>query len=271
MKVISNHTPTVLSIAGFDPYGGAGIQIDSKIIHALGGYALTATTAITAQNSQGVFAVEAVSPEMLHLQLSTLLKDIKVDAVKIGMLANIALIKVVVEILKQYKLTNIVLDPVMISSSGRVLLETEAIEMMVKYLFPLCTLITPNLMETNTLLGTEYKGKREENMAMAEGLFKLGAKAVLLKGGHSCEEEAVDCLVDASGMTYFSSLRVETAHTHGTGCILSSAIATQLAHNRSLKISVENAKIFLYEKLQSADTLHLQYVTDYATKKEPIF
>ena len=113
------YTPTVLTIAGFDPYGGAGIQIDSKTIHALDGYALTATTAITAQNSQGVTGVEAVSPEMLHLQLSTLLNDIKVDAVKIGMLANASLIEVVVEVLKKYELSNIVLDPVMISSSGK--------------------------------------------------------------------------------------------------------------------------------------------------------
>ena len=271
MKTISNPTPTVLTIAGFDPYGGAGIQIDSKTIHALGAYALTATTAITAQNSQGVFAVEAVSSKMLHLQLSTLLKDIKVDAVKIGMLANAALIEAIVDIIKIYQLSNIVLDPVMVSSSGKALLEADAVEVMVKDLFPLCTLITPNLMETNTLLGTAYQGKREENIAMAQGLFRLGAKAVLLKGGHSCEEEAVDCLVDASEMTCFSSKRIETTHTHGTGCILSSAIATQLAKNRGLKTSVEDAKDFLTKKLQSADILRLHYVSPSATKKEPIF
>ena len=271
MKTIFKHTPTVLTIAGFDPYGGAGLQIDLKTIHALGGYALTATTAITAQNSQGVLGVEAVSPEMLHLQLTTLLKDIKIDAVKIGMLANASLIEVVVDVLKKYQLSNIVLDPVMISSSGKALLESDAIEMMVKELFPLCTLITPNLMEINTLLGTDYQGKKEESLIMAEGLFSLGANAVLLKGGHSCEEEAVDCLVDASGVTCFSTPRVETTHTHGTGCILSSAIATQLAHNRSLKTSVENAKNFLYEKMKTADTLHLQYVSQHDTNKEPIF
>ena len=267
----NNFTPTVLTIAGFDPYGGAGIQIDSKTIHALGGYALTAVTAITAQNSQGVAAVEPLSPETLHLQLSTLLDDIKIDAVKIGMLANTSLIEVVVDVLKTYELSNIVLDPVMISSSGKALLETEAVEMMVKTLFPLCALITPNLMETNTLLGTKYQGKREENMSMAEGLSELGAKAVLLKGGHSCQEEAVDCLVDTSEMICFSSPRVETTHTHGTGCILSSAIATQLAKNMSLKKSVEDAKYFLTKKLHRSETLRLQYISHSAAKKEPIF
>jgi len=265
------YTPTVLTIAGFDPYGGAGIQIDLKTIHVLGAYAFTATTAITAQNSQGVTGLEAVSPEMLHLQLSTLLKDIRVDAVKIGMLATTSLIEVVVEVLKKYNLPNIVLDPVMISSSGKPLLELDAIEMMVKELFPLCALITPNLMETNTLLGTNYQGKKEESLEMAEGLFSLGANAVLLKGGHGCEEEAVDCLVDASGVACFSTPRVETTHTHGTGCILSSAIATQLAHHKSLKTSVQEAKNFLYGKMQRTNALHLQYVTDSATKKEPIF
>jgi hydroxymethylpyrimidine/phosphomethylpyrimidine kinase len=265
------YTPTVLSIAGFDPYGGAGIQIDSKTIHALGGYALTVTTAITAQNSQGVTGIEAVSPEILHLQLTTLLNDIKIDAVKIGMLANAALIEVVVDVLKTYELSNVVLDPVMISSSGKALLESDAIEMMVKELFPLCRLITPNLMETNTLLRTDYQGKKEENPAMAKGLFSLAANAVLLKGGHSCEVEAVDCLVEPSGMICFSSPRVETTHTHGTGCILSSAIATQLAYHKSLKTSVQEAKNFLYEKMKTADTLHLHYVSVNETKKEPIF
>ena len=271
MKKIFNPTPTVLTIAGFDPYGGAGIQIDSKTIHALGGYALTVTTAITAQNSQGVTTAEAVSPEILRFQLTTLLNDIKIDAVKIGMLANAALIEVVVEVLKTYELSNIILDPVMVSSSGRSLLDPNAVELMVKDLFPLCTLVTPNLMESNTLLGTNYQGRKEESLEMAEKLFSLGANAVLLKGGHSCEEEALDCLVDPSGMACFSSPRVETTHTHGTGCILSSAIATHLAHKRSLKTSVENAKNFLYEKMLTADNLRLQYLLKNETKKEPIF
>ncbi len=271
MKANVNYTPTVLTIAGFDPYGGAGLQIDCKTIHALGGYALSATTAMTAQNSQGVAGVEAVSPAMLHLQLHTLLKDIKVDAVKIGMLANASLIEVVVNVLKEYELSNIVLDPVLISSSGKPLLESDAVEVMVNRLFPLCRLITPNLMETNTLLGTDYKGKIQESVIMGKGLFELGADAVLLKGGHTTEEEAVDCLVEPSGVACFSTPRVETSHTHGTGCLLSSAIATHLAHKVNLKSSIQGAKYFLYEKLQASDTLKLQYVSNKMGKKEPIF
>ncbi len=271
MKTIKSHTPTVLTIAGFDPYGGAGIQIDCKTVHALGGYALSATTAITAQNSQGVTAVEAVSPEILHLQLHTLLKDIKVDAVKIGMLANASLIEVVVNVLKAYELPNIVLDPVMISSSGKPLLEPDAVEVMVERLFPLCRLITPNLMETNALLGTDFKGRMQESIVMGKGLFKLGADAVLLKGGHGIENEAVDCLVDPSGVDCFSTPRVETTHTHGTGCLLSSAIATHLAQHMTLKTSIQGAKNFLYEKLQASSFLQLRYVTSEADRNEPIF
>ena len=271
MKTIFKSTPTVLTIAGFDPYGGAGVQIDSKTIHALGGYAYTVMTALTAQNSQGVYAVEPVSPEMLRLQLTTLLDDVKVDAVKIGMLANTALIEVVVDVLKRYALSNIVLDPVMISSSGKKLLEEEAVDVMVQRLFPLCRLITPNLMETNVLLGTEYKGEMKESIVMANGLFKLGVDAVLLKGGHGIEKEAVDCLVEPSGVICISTPRVNTSHTHGTGCMLSSAIATYLAQTFTLKSSVKGAKNFLYERLQASKDLNLSYQSNNSDKKEPIF
>ena len=264
------NTPTVLTIAGSDPYGGSGIQIDAKTIHALGGYALTAITAMTAQNSQGVTVVEAVSPKMLQQQLETLLCDIKVDAVKIGMLANASLIGVVVDLIKRYELCNVVLDPVMVSSSGKLLLEDEAIEVMVQRLFPLCRLVTPNLMETNRLLGADYKGEMSESIVMGEGLFKLGADAVLLKGGHSSQKEAVDCLVEPSGVHCFSTPRVETTHTHGTGCLLSSAIATHLAQKESLKSSIQASKNFLYQKLQEADALKLSYRKENTVKKEPI-
>ncbi len=271
MKANVNYTPTVLTIAGFDPYGGAGVQIDAKTIHALGGYALCATTAVTAQNSQGVTALEPVSAKMLELQLRTLLDDVKVDAVKIGMLANASLIDVVAEVIKSYALSNIVLDPVMLSSSGKRLLETDAVEVMVKRLFPLCRLITPNLMETNALLGTNFKGEMQESIIMGKRLFKLGADAVLLKGGHGIEKEAVDCLVESSGVDYFATPRVETSHTHGTGCLLSSAIATSLARGFTLKHSVESAKHFLSEKLRVSSALKLYYVSENKTRKEPIF
>jgi len=264
------HTPTVLTIAGFDPYGGAGIQIDTKTIHALGGYALSATTAITAQNSQGVSGMEAVSPHMLHQQLTALLDDIEVDAVKIGMLVNAELIEVVAEILKKYRLKNVVLDTVLVSSSGTRLLEADAVDAMVRKLFPLCRLITPNLPETNALLNTNFKGDAKEVPRMAEGFFALGARSVLLKGGHTVEEDAVDCLVEPSDMTRFRTPRIRTTHTHGTGCLLSSAIATYLAKGEELASSVKQAKNFLYEKMQQASVLELHYRRAYSDRKEPI-
>jgi len=268
----SKHTPTILTIAGFDPYGGAGIQIDTKTIHALGGYALSVITSVTAQNSRGVTGVESVSSEMLHLQLTTLLEDVKVDAVKIGMLANAGLIEVVADIIEKYHLPNIILDPVLVSSSGRQLLEPDAVKVLVSRLFPLSRLVTPNLMETNTLLGSDYKGVLKENRLMAQELFALGIDNVLLKGGHMLEKEAVDCLVEPLGMTYFSTPRVKTAHTHGTGCLLSSAIAVYIAKGETLVLSVKEAKKFLYEKLEYASLLNLNYmVRSNVIRKEPIF
>ena len=265
------HTPTVLTIAGFDPYGGAGIQIDTKTIHALGGYALSSVTAMTAQNSKGVRAVEPVSANMLRLQLTTLLDDMKVDAVKIGMLANSALIEVVAEVIKTYRLTNVVLDPVLVSSSGKALLDSEAVEQMVFKLFPLCRLITHNLDETNTLLKSHFQGSAKETSKMAEGLFSLGARNILLKGGHTQEHNAVDYLIELSSRTHFSTPRVNTSHTHGTGCLLSSAIATYLAKGEKLSESVKQAKHFLYKKLQESSKMYLPYREKSSGRKEPIF
>jgi len=264
-------TPTVLTIAGFDPYGGAGVLIDTKTIHALGGYALSSVTALTAQNGYGVKGVEAVNPQMLRLQLETLLEDIKIDAVKIGMLANAELIDVVVSVIKKFTLNNVVLDPVLVSSSGKVLLEADAIETMVVKLFPLCRLITPNLNETNTLLGKSFQGSAKEVPKMAEGLFAMGAQNILLKGGHTQEKDAVDYLVEPSSITRFATPRVETVHTHGTGCLLSSVIATQLAKGKGLAESVKKAKQFLYEKLLDTSHLKLVYSSESPIRKEPIF
>ncbi len=265
------HTPTVLTIAGFDPYGGAGIQIDTKTIHTLGGYALSVVTATTAQNSQGVSAIEAVSPQMLHLQLTTLLDDMHVDAVKIGMLANSEIIEVVVDIIERYQLKNVVLDTVLASSSGTRLIEERAVKNMVEKLFGLCCLITPNLHETNTILNTNFKGNAKEVPQMAEAFFSLGAKRILLKGGHTTDEDAVDYLVEYSNMTRFSTPRVKTTHTHGTGCLLSSAIATFLAKGEALSCSVKQAKNLLYEKLQDSPYLKLSYRDIEKKRKEPIF
>jgi len=267
-----NYTPTVLTIAGFDPYGGAGIQVDCKTIHALDAYAFSVTTALTAQNSQGVKTVQSTSSEMFKEQLETLLNDIKVDAVKIGMLANAEIINIVVKIIDKYELKNIILDTVLLSSSGKVLVEPNAIDLMVKELFPRVNLITPNLPEINTLLNTDYVGKKDEVIDIANAFFERGVKAVLIKGGHSLDKnKATDYLVTkVLEINTFTTPRVHTTHTHGTGCLLSSAIAAYLAKGENLENSVAYAKDFLYQNLQTSSTINFNYVDPNVTRKEPI-
>ena len=266
------YTPTVLTIAGSDPYGGAGLQIDCKTIHALDAYAFSVTTALTAQNSQGVKTVQSSSSKMFREQLETLLNEVKVDAVKIGMLANAEIINIVVEIIDKYDLENIILDTVLLSSSGKALLESNAINLMVKELFPRVDLITPNLPEINTLLNTNYVGKKDEVIDIANAFFDSFVKAVLIKGGHSLDQdEATDYLVTRPlEVNSFTSQRVHTTHTHGTGCLLSSAIAAYLAKGENLENSVAYAKDFLYQNLQTSSTINFNYVDSSVTRKEPI-
>ncbi len=266
------YTPAVLSIAGFDPYGGAGIQIDCKTIHALGGYAFSVTTALTAQSSQGVKVVQSTDPKMFRHQLETLLDDVKVDAVKIGMLANAKIISIVVEMIDKFDLKNIILDTVLVSSSGKVLLEPNAIDIMVKKLFPRVDLITPNLPEINTFLNTAYIGKKDEVIDIANAFFDKGVNAVLIKGGHSLDEyKATDYLVTRTlRIGSFTTQRVCTSHTHGTGCFFSSAIAAYLAKGEHLENSVAFAKDALYQNLQTASEINFNYVDSNITRKEPI-
>ena len=266
-------TPTVLTIAGSDPYGGAGIQIDCKTIHALGGYAFSVITALTAQNSTGVNALQSTSHEMFRQQLETLLDDVKPDAVKIGMLANKELIEIVIEMIKRYELKNIVLDTVLVSSSGKKLLDEDVIEIMIKKLFPLVDIITPNIPEINTFLESNYIGEKDDVEKIAKAFIKLGANSVLIKGGHSNDQKnAIDYFVSKDLEVYtFTTPRVNTTHTHGTGCLLSSAIATNLALGFDLSESVEKAKNFLYEKLQHSTTLNLNYADKKHDRREPIF
>lgn len=265
-------TPTVLTIAGSDPYGGAGLEIDSKVIHALGGYAFCVTTAITAQNSIGVTAVQSTEHEIFRQQLETLLDDVKVDAVKIGMLANAELIGIVVEAIDKYALKNIVLDTVLVSSSGKILLETDAMDLMVKELFPRVDLITPNLPEINRFLNTSYDGKKDEMSEIASSFFDKDVKAILIKGGHSSnEEEAIDYWVsDTLEMKAFSTKRVNTSHTHGTGCFLSSSIATSLAKGLNMEESIVRSKDFLYERLNASSSIKFNYLEKNVIRKEPL-
>ncbi|HEY9128343.1 MAG TPA: bifunctional hydroxymethylpyrimidine kinase/phosphomethylpyrimidine kinase [Sulfurovum sp.] len=270
----SRFTPTVLTIAGSDTYGGAGLQIDIKTIHKLGGYALSVPTALTSQNSTGVKDVFAVPAEVFETQLNVLLEDMKVDAVKIGMLANKEIIDVLVRTIDKYALKNIVLDTVLVSSSGKDLLKPDAIDLMKKELFPRVDLITPNIPEVHALLKeSSYTGQKGSVKHIAEQFFVLGVNAVLLKGGHSEDPNSViDHLVQRPDViTAQSSKRVETTHTHGTGCLLSSAIATHLASGHTLEKSVSLSKKFIYDSLCASSKLKLSYKNDHIGRKEPIF
>jgi hydroxymethylpyrimidine/phosphomethylpyrimidine kinase len=269
---MNKYTPTVLTIAGSDPYGGAGIQIDTKTIHALGCYAFSVPTALTAQSSTGVKAVFPISADIFSLQLEAICEDVHIDAVKIGMLANSELVCVVANAIKKYHLKNIVLDTPFISSSGKQLLDDEAIETMVSILFPLVDIVTPNIPETNRLLNIKYSGKEDEVESVSKAFFKLKTNSVLLKGGHSKSEEMIDFLVQPNmKIDIFKVKKILTTHTHGTGCILSSAIAAGMAQKFTLENSVGFAKQFLYQKLQDTSSMHFHYKCENAKRKEPVF
>jgi hydroxymethylpyrimidine/phosphomethylpyrimidine kinase len=258
-----SHTPTILTIAGSDPFGGAGIQVDCKTIHALGGYALSAITALTSQNATGVKAVHLTPAEVLRSQITTLLDEISVDAIKIGMLGSAESVAVVTEILQDHPTIPVVLDPVLLSSSGSILLSAEGIAVMKKRLFPLATLITPNIPECLHFAGSDCT----ELEKLTE---KLHTHALLLKGGHSNDPAAsTDTLISPEGIWRFSTPRIETSHTHGTGCILSSAIATYLAQKETLPESVEKAKEFLSRHLEQSK-ISFQYRKKESERKEPI-
>jgi hydroxymethylpyrimidine/phosphomethylpyrimidine kinase len=263
-------TPTVLTIAGFDPYGGAGVGLDSKVIHALGGYALSTITALTVQNSLGVLEVSPTAIPLFKRTLFSLLDDMKVDAVKIGMLANREMIEVVVEAIEKYHLEKIVLDTVLVSSSGKRLLEESAIETMVEKLFPLVELITPNIPEAQTLT---HSLDVSDVTSLASSCMTLGTKGVLVKGGHSQDScLAEDYFYSKEGEAFFvTSPRVQTTHTHGTGCFLSSAIATELAKSTPLPLAIERAKAFLYAQMKEAtERLNLHYTNPSPQRREPL-
>lgn len=234
---------TVLSIAGSDSSGGAGIQADIKTILANGCYAMTAITALTAQNTQGVFGIEETSPEFLASQIKAVFEDIVPDAVKIGMVSSAPLIQIIARQLKKYHAQNVVLDPVMVSTSGSRLLTEDAISVLTEELFPLATLITPNIPEAELLCGCTI-----ENTADMEHAGRLLSDkyhvSVLLKGGHSIHD-ANDFLIWDGWERWIYGERIENPNTHGTGCTLSSAIASNLAKGYSVPDSVRNAKEYL--------------------------
>lgn len=235
---------TALTIAGSDSSGGAGIQADIKAMSANGVFAMSVITAITAQNTMGFFGIEDISPEMIKSQIKAIFDDIKVDAIKIGMVSKIESIKAISEGLREIKdLPPIVLDPVMVSTSGYKLLSDDAKETLIKELFPLATLITPNLPEVEEILGIKVEDMEEMKEAAKE-LKKLGAKYVLIKGGH-LKNDATDLLFDGENFIYFKEQKINTNNTHGTGCTLSSAIASNLAKGMKIEDAVREGKEYI--------------------------
>ena len=243
------HYPRVLSIAGSDSGGGAGIQADLKTFSALGCYGMTAITAITAQNTQGVRAIHGVPPDILQAQIDAVIEDIGADAVKIGMLHAPEVVSVVAQAIRRHGLKNIVLDPVMVATSGDRLIAQETVQVLVQELFPLAIVITPNLDEAELLLGHPIEGIDGLEPAARE-LQALGAPSVLLKGGHLPGNEVVDVLLQPGQLVQrLASSRIESRNVHGTGCTLSSAIAAYLALGLALPQAVSQARTYILQAI----------------------
>ncbi len=237
----------VLIVAGSDSGGGAGIQADIKTVTALGGYAMTAVTALTAQNTMGVYGVVGVAPDFIQQQMRLVLEDIGADAVKTGMLHSAPVIEAVVEVLAELDAAvPVVVDPVMVAQSGDSLLEAEAVAALKERLLPRATLLTPNLPEAEALLGREIGHDGAALQAAAQAIAGLGPKQVLLKGGHLEGPVLTDVLATAGAvLESFEDPRIETKHTHGTGCTLASAIATGLAQGLDAVSAVRRARRYL--------------------------
>lgn len=234
---------TALSIAGSDSCGGAGIQADIKTMTMNGVYAMSAITALTAQNTTGVRAIQESTPEFLKQQIDAVFEDIYPDAVKIGMVASSELIHVIAQRLTYYGARNIVVDPVMVATSGSALMKTDAVQTLMAELLPLATVITPNIPEAEVLAGMEIRSMEDMNLAAQIIGDRIGC-AVLVKGGHSVND-ANDLLYENGEFTWFAGKRSQNPNTHGTGCTLSSAIAANLAKGDSLKTAVERAKAYI--------------------------
>jgi hydroxymethylpyrimidine/phosphomethylpyrimidine kinase len=252
---LTHQFPRVLSIAGSDSGGGAGIQADLKTFSALGCFGMTAITALTAQNTLGVRAIHGVPVQMLRDQIDAVVEDIGVHAVKIGMLHLPDIVHTVAQAIDRHALPNVVLDPVMVATSGAVLIDSPAIAVLVSELFQRVAIITPNLDEAALLVGRTLVSE-EDMQAAASELLAKGAHAVLLKGGHLQGDVVSDLLLTADGCTHWMrGPRIATPNTHGTGCTLSSAIAAHLARGLKLLDAVEAARLFVRAALQGGATV----------------
>jgi hydroxymethylpyrimidine/phosphomethylpyrimidine kinase len=248
-------TAIAVTIAGSDSSGGAGIQADLKTFSALGVYGASVITALTAQNTKGVTGIHDVPAHFIAAQIDAVFSDLAVNAVKIGMLSVPHAIAAVAAGLERWNQTLVVLDPVMVATSGDRLLAPEAIDVLKRELIPRALLITPNLQEAAALLEEPVARNEDEMRAHAERLLGIGAKAVLIKGGHADSTEATDLLVTPAAMVRLTAPKIDTANTHGTGCTLSAAIAAGLARGQRLSEAVTDAKSYVTHAIGSADEL----------------
>ena len=248
-------TPIALTIAGSDSSGGAGIQADLKTFSALGVYGASVVTALTAQNTQGVTAIHDVPPDFIAKQIDAVFSDLAVRAVKIGMLSQPASIEAVAAGLERHRQKLVVVDPVMVATSGDRLLAPAAVEVLRKLLIPLALVITPNLPEAAALLESTIATSEAEMQRQGERLLAFGPGAVLIKGGHDAGPESVDLLIEPTRVTKLAATRVETKNTHGTGCTLSSAVAAGLAKGLDLMQAVREAKDYVTAAIGAADGL----------------
>jgi hydroxymethylpyrimidine/phosphomethylpyrimidine kinase len=246
-------TPVALTIAGSDSSGGAGIQADLKTFAALGVYGASVITALTAQNTAGVSGIHQVPAEFVTAQIDAVFSDLDIGAVKIGMVAQLASIDAIVPGLKRWSPKHVVLDPVMVATSGDRLLASEAIEALRTNLIPCASVITPNLPEAAALLDEPVAANEAAIESQGRRLLAMGCRAVLIKGGHGQGAESIDYLIDADRMVALAAPRVATKNTHGTGCSLSSAIAAGLAKGEPLEDAVRNAKAWISAAISAAD------------------
>ncbi|MCS7251980.1 MAG: bifunctional hydroxymethylpyrimidine kinase/phosphomethylpyrimidine kinase [Thermoflexus sp.] len=252
-----NTLPRALTIAGSDSGGGAGIQADLKTFGALGVYGMSVLTALTAQNTRGVQAVFELPPDFVAAQLDSVLSDIGADAVKTGMLANAAIIEVVAEKLREYRVERLVVDPVMRAKSGDPLLRPEAQEALIRHLFPMATVVTPNLHEARALVGRDLRSRADMREA-ARIIYEMGPRWVVVKGGHlEGDDHSVDVVFNGQDFYELGAPRVDTVNTHGTGCTFASAIAAGLAKGLPPLEAIRQAKDYLTALLQASQAFKL--------------
>jgi len=250
-------TAIAITIAGSDSGGGAGIQADLKTFSALGVYGASVITALTALNTIGVQGIHDVPHSFVTQQIDSVFSDLTVNAVKIGMLSQPAVIEAVAEGLVRHEATQVVLDPVMVAASGDRLLAPRAVDALRRVLLPMARLVTPNLPEAAALLDEPLAQEEQAMCRQAERILALGPQAVLVKGGHGTGHESTDVLMDQQGMRRFAAPRIDTRNTHGTGCTLSSAIAAGLAKGLSLDDAVAAAKSFIHAAIAASDQLEI--------------